>query len=103
VVAPFVFRTYKARPTYKEFVPLTAQEKRNLAISLQNRKFCWRATSLDTDDDFVTDYLCQHDKDRFERGGDYEYHPDWLKYSAVNVAAAAATFVSVLGVVCAEN
>ena len=71
---------------------LTTREKENLAVSLQNSNYCRRKTGND-----VIDFLCYDDKEKFERGGDYEYHPDWLEYLAPNVGVAAATFASVFG------
>jgi len=94
LAAPFVFRTYNARPTYS-----SAQEKENLAVSLQNSNYCQRETTLDANAivDVVADFLCYKNKEKFELGGHYEYHPDWLKYFAVNLGAAAATFVILFG------
>jgi hypothetical protein len=92
VAAPFVFRTYKARPTYSVWLPLTAREKENFAVSLQNSNYCRRKTDND-----VIEFLCYKAKEKFEQGGDYEYHPDHPKYLAMNVGVAAATFVSVFG------
>jgi hypothetical protein len=97
LAAPFVFRTYKARPTYSVWVPLTAQEKENLAASIQNSSYCQTDYRRRTDDSFVADFICRKEKEKFELGGDYEYHPDGLKYLAVNVGAALATFVGVFG------
>jgi hypothetical protein len=89
LAAPFVFRTYKARPTHSVWVPLTVREKENLAVSLQNSSYCRRRTDND-----VIHFLCYKAKEKFELGGDYEYHPDRPKYLAMNVGVAAATFVS---------
>jgi hypothetical protein len=97
VAAPFVFRTYKARPTYSVWLPLTVREKEDLAASIQNSSNCQTDYRRGTDDSFVADFFCRKEKEKFELGGDYEYHPDWIKYLAVNVGAAAATFVSVFG------
>jgi hypothetical protein len=99
LAAPFVFRTYNARPTYSVWVPLSPREKENLAAALQNSNYCQRETTLDVDAvaDVVADFICYKDKEKFELGGHYEYHPDWPKYLAVNLAAAAATFVSIFG------
>jgi len=90
LAAPFAFRTYKLQPTYAVWVPLTAQEKGKLATSLQNSNYCRTQAG-----NVVIDFVCDHEKEKFELGGDYEYHADWPKYVAVNVGAAAATFVGV--------
>jgi hypothetical protein len=92
LAAPFVFRAYKARPTYSVWVPLTSQEKETLASSLQSSNFCRRETGS-----IVVDFVCRREKEKFEQGGDYEYRSDWQKYFAMNVGVAAATFVSVFG------
>jgi hypothetical protein len=92
LAAPFVFRTYKARPTYSVWVPLTAGQKENLAARFQNPNYC-RATGRDNA--IIHDYICGRDKEIFELGGDYESYLDHPKYLAMNVGAAAATFVSV--------
>ncbi|MBN8978447.1 MAG: hypothetical protein J0I08_18405 [Rhizobiales bacterium] len=73
LASPFVFRTYKASPLYAVWVPLTPQQKENLAASLQASNDCRSETSI------VLDVVCSLNKERFELGGEYEYHPDWLK------------------------
>lgn len=67
LAAPFIFRTYKARPTYSAWVPLTAQEKENLARSLKNSNYCKGEISV------VVDFICYHDKEKYELGGEYKY------------------------------
>ena len=90
VAAPFVFRTYKARPTYAVWLPLTAQEKENLAVHLQN--YCRRETG-----DIARDVICSLGRKEYEQGGKYESYPDLMKYLALNVSVAAAALVSVFG------
>lgn len=68
----------------------SAREK-NLALRLQNSNYCQGIRE--------TEFYCFYDKERFELGGDYEYYPDRLKYLAVNVGVAAATFVGVFALV----
>src|ERR1700730_968200 len=53
LAAPFLFRTCKARPTYSVWVPLTAREKENLVVSLQNSNYCQTDYRPGTDDSFV--------------------------------------------------
>ena len=86
LAAPFIFRTYKAHPTYSVWVPLTAQERENLARSLKNSNYCKREISV------VVDFICYHEKERFELGGEYKYYPDSAKYLTVNAAAATLAF-----------
>lgn len=97
LAAPFLFRTCKARPTYSVWVPLTAREKENLVVSLQNSNYCQTDYRPGTDDSFVADFFCHKEKEKFELGGDYEYHADQPKYLAMNAGVAGATFVSVFG------
>ena len=90
IAAPFAYGTYKARPTYSVWVPLTAQEKENLAFHLQRDEFCVKDSG-----NLNRDIVCRLNRDTFYRGGRNEYHPDLLKYLTVNVGVAAGTFVSV--------
>jgi hypothetical protein len=85
LAAPFVFRTYKARPEIRAALPLEMSDS------------CRRATSADTEADFIADYFCRHPlpDTTLIAGVYYEHHPDWPKYLAMNVGVAAATFVSV--------
>jgi hypothetical protein len=87
LAAPFVFRTYKARPEIRAALPLEMSDS------------CRRATSADTEADFIADYLWRHPlpDTTLIAGVYYEHHPDWPKYLALNVGVAAATFVSVFG------
>lgn len=45
----------------------------------------------------MADFFCHKEKEKFELGGDYEYHADQPKYLAMNAGVAGATFVSVFG------
>lgn len=96
LAAPFAFRTFNARPTYSVWVPLTAQERADLALSLRNQNYCG-GKRIVSDSDFVVNFGCQRNKERFELGGDYERHPDWLKYWLSNAVAVAATFAAIFG------
>ena len=89
LAAPFIFRTHKAHPTYSVWVPLTAQERENLARSLKNSNYCKREISV------VVDFICHHDKEKFELGGEYKYYPDSAKYLTLNAGVAAAAFAVV--------
>jgi hypothetical protein len=101
VVAPFVFRTYKAHPTYSVWVPLTAEEREHLASSLKNSdRNCQSRRELGIIEDGVVDYInCHRDKEKveLELGGHSEYYPLWLEYLAMNAGVAAATFACVFG------
>jgi hypothetical protein len=78
LAAPFVLGTYNARPSYSVWVPLTARERENLAVSLQNSdKYCQRTKSIM---DAVNCYGDKVKKEELELGGYYEYYPDWFKY-----------------------
>ncbi len=92
LAAPFVFRTYKVRPTYSVFIPFTANQKENLASYVQNSNNC-----QDTASSLVEDFVCRHSKERLDQGGDYESHPDLLKYLALNAGVAVAMFATIFG------
>jgi hypothetical protein len=85
LAAPFVFRTYKARPEIWAPLPLEMSDS------------CRTATSADTEADFIADYLCRHPlpATTLIAGIYYEHHPDWPKYLALNGGVAAATFASI--------
>jgi len=88
LAAPFVFRTYKARPTYAAWVPLTAQERDNLGVYL--RGHCRTETR-----DIGMNFICSEDRDEYEHGGKYNYYPSLPTYLALNASIAAATFLSI--------
>jgi hypothetical protein len=92
LAAPFAFCTYKVHPTYSVWVPLSAQEKVDLAISLKNSNNCQRQTH-----NVTLDFECYQEKRKLGLGGDYEYYPDELKYLAINLGAAALAFASIFG------
>lgn len=99
--APFVFRTYKAHPTYSVWVPLTAQQKVQLAASLRNSNYCHKWGNIgpnSSETSIVAEWVCRSDIERYEEGGYYEYYFDDLKYIGLNVGAAVAAFVSVFAV-----
>ena len=50
-----------------------------------------------SDNDFIRYYICSRDKEKFELGGEYEYHLDRLKYLTLNFGTAIAAFISVFG------
>jgi hypothetical protein len=106
LAAPFAFRTYKAHPTYSAWVPFTAQDKEKLAIFLR------------TDDcRFIDDWYDKPDCDYFKMsplhfegfkeriedelksGGIERGHADHSMYWMMNVGTAAATAVSLFGLV----
>lgn len=89
LAAPFAFGTYKARPTYSVWMPLTTQQKENLAAYLQNNNHCRRET------DDMGRIMCRLLEEEYEQSGKHEYYPDLPKYLAVNGGAAAATFAVV--------
>jgi len=89
LVAPFAFGTYKARPTYPVWVPLTAQEKKNLAARFEDGDGCRREIGD------VAKFICRYSEEQYQQGGKYEYHPNLLAYSALNTGVAVATFVGV--------
>lgn len=91
LASPFVFRTHNAQPSYAVWVPLTPQQREELAAVVQKSDDCQRETSI------VRGYFCTRDKERFELGGEYEYRTDWLKYLILNVGTAIAVFVGVFG------
>jgi len=98
LASPFVFRTYNAQPSYGVWVPLTSQEKESLAASLQKSNNCQsEADFVRSDNDFIRYYICSRDKEKFELGGEYEYHLDRLKYLTLNFGTAIAAFISVFG------
>jgi hypothetical protein len=70
LAAPFVFRTYKARPTYSVWSPLTAREKENLAVSLRNSNYCREFDdSIDTDFFSISQAItCHHERENFLDG-----------------------------------
>ena len=88
MAAPFIFRTYKARPSSQVEVPLTAEEKQNLAGLLQS-PFCLRPRTPNDK------WICNYERQDLERGTQFLNAPDPLKYLALNVGAAAATFASI--------
>jgi hypothetical protein len=67
------------------------------ALPLEMSDSCRRATSADTETDFIADYFCRHPlpDTTLIAGVYYEHHRDWPKYLALNGGVAAATFASV--------
>jgi hypothetical protein len=93
LAAPFVFRSYQAKPSYKVLVPLTAQEKEDFATLLAETGYCGthRSNSLDV-------ASCDLWKADYERGAKFiDGPPSVFKYLILNVAVAAAAFVGVFG------
>ena len=89
LAAPFLFGTYKARPTYSVWVPLTAQEKENLSARYHGGSYCLENSSS------VDRIVCRMLEEEYEQGGRYEYSPNLQKYLAINAGVATATFISV--------
>ncbi|MBR0705403.1 hypothetical protein [Bradyrhizobium liaoningense] len=89
LAAPFAFGTYKARPTYSVWVPLTAQQKENLADRFEGSDPCRREI------DALNKIVCNRLREQYQQGGDYEYYPDLPKYLALNGGMAAAAFAGV--------
>jgi hypothetical protein len=89
VVAPFVFRTFKANTNYKVWVPLTAQEKENLANYLKDNRDCHPKPG------FIRDYTCELDEEEFRLNGRYQVHSDSAKYLTLSAGVAAAAFAVV--------
>lgn len=88
LAGPFVFGTYNVGPTYSAWVPLTAQQKANLAAFIQGT--CQRRPVYVQGVD-----ICPMSRDEYEQGGDYEHRSDLPRYLVANGAAAVAAFVSV--------
>jgi hypothetical protein len=95
LVAPFVFRTYKARPTSGVMLPLTPEQKVEWADEVEgyrNSRVCERSGER-----AEIDCHAQHVYERLlERGyvGPV-YRFDIFKFLTINIAAAAAGFASV--------
>ncbi|TFV74102.1 hypothetical protein E4K64_19105 [Bradyrhizobium frederickii] len=90
LAAPFAFGTYKARPTYSVWVPLTAQQKENLAARFERSDSCRREI------DALDKIVCNRWREQYEQGGDHEYYPDLPKYLVLNGGMAAVTFAGVV-------
>lgn len=89
LAGPFVFGSYRARPTYPVWMPLTEQERENLSAYFQRNERCRRETRD------ASRIICHLAWEEYEQGGKREYHPDLAKYLALNGGIAAATFISV--------
>lgn len=90
LAAPFVFGTYRARPTYSVWVPLTTQEQENLSARYHGGGYCQRSI-----DDVADRVVCRMLEEEYEQGGRYEHPPNLQKYLAINAGVAMATFISV--------
>jgi hypothetical protein len=93
LAAPFAFGTYEAQPTYSVWVPLTAQEKENLANFLRTDdcKFLGKADQILCSIFPGAEIQKEPIRRELERGARETSHADLPKYWMMNVGIAAAT------------
>lgn len=105
---PFVFHTWKSRPTSEVRVPLTAQEKERISAYMKETKYCQttahridEAKALGVSpvpmDAILPDIMCEEERDSLERGATINYYPSLPKYLAINLAVALGAFGSIFG------
>jgi len=92
VAAPFVFGTWKARPTKEFLVPLTPDQKEKIAARMEKTNNCEREIT------YGSKLICETQKRDLERGAE-SYHGGFAVegYVAINSAVALGVFVAVFG------
>lgn len=104
VAAPFVFHTWKLRPTSETFVSLTADKKEEIAAYLKKTDNCAttanalavaHARGSSYMDAFNANYFCETGRDSLERGAETTVYFSAPKYFAINLAVVIGAFVSI--------
>ena len=119
IAAPFILGTSKMRPTWKNWAPITAEEKTSVAEYLKETNNCQvlsdrvarllaRLRKLHADPALITSELlrnnnfleetdCHLKLDKLNQGGQFEARSDPLKYLAFNAASVAGGFGIIYG------
>jgi hypothetical protein len=93
LTAPFVFGTWKMRPTSETWVPLTADQKAKLGTYMQNTDNCRTFEAA-----FGDKVFCDMELAKLRAGGEYQYlYLSAPKYWTLNVATALGAFIAVFG------
>ena len=93
IAAPFVFGTWKMRPTSETWVPLTADQKAKLGTYIQNTDNCRTFEAA-----FGDKVFCDMELAKMRAGGEYQYlYLSAPKYFALNFATALGAFIAVFG------
>jgi hypothetical protein len=95
IAAPFVFHTYKTRPpTWRTWIPLTAEIKENTAANLKSTNNC---QVYEDRNDGLALKSCRFEQKALEEGGVYGPRPSMPLYLLLNAAVAVAAFGIIFG------
>ena len=95
IAAPFVFHTYKTRPpTWRTWIPLTAEIKENTAANLKSTNNC---QVYEDRNDGLALKSCRFEQKALEEGGVYGPRPSMPLYLLLNAAIAVAAFGIIFG------
>jgi hypothetical protein len=106
IAAPFVFGTWKMRPTSNTWTPLSAEEKTKIAAYMESTRNCQTTAdrlralepngpNLLSDDNYLKDLSCRMDREALSVGGRQYILPSTLKYVTENSAIALGGFLSI--------
>lgn len=96
ITVPLVFRTYTARPRVDGFLPLTAEQKKEITAYLAKLDNCRKFETIPMDKLPREADHCFEQRGLLRNGRYYSYF-SMPKYLVLNAAVAVAGFVSIFG------